>query len=217
MLDSKKPIMTVPKFKHLVFLTDKIDLGIRGKMNDAGIYNHEVKESSPYIPFHHVEKLYELFSGIRRLEDILCRKISLLDVGAGTGRIVYLAKKCGISAKGIEFHKPYVEAGRKAFKLSKDELQVQNAFDLSVEFILQFGVIYTYIPIKDISRMTELHFSLVNKIQSFKEKDEEGIHSVIFTEMCRVYYPWTFVSSDTVVKSTYGIDGIKVATKTWWS
>jgi SAM-dependent methyltransferase len=217
MPDSKKPIMTFSKFQHLVFVTNKIDWKVRCKMYDTETFKHKVDESWSYVPFLEEEKLYGLFSGIRKLEDILCQKISLLDVGAGTGRIVYLAKKCGISAKGIEFHQPYVESGRKAFKLSKDELQVQNAFDLSVEFLLQFGVIYTYMPLKDTARMTELHFSLVNKIQSFKEKDGEGSHSVIFAEMCRVYYPWTFTHSDTVVKSTYGIDGIKVATKTWWS
>jgi SAM-dependent methyltransferase len=217
MLDNKKPIMKLSAFEKLVRKTDKTDWKIRSEMYDTETFEHKVDESWSYVPFLRGEKLYELFSGIRRLEDILCRKISLLDVGAGTGRIVYLAKKCGISAKGIEFHRPYVEFGRKVFKLSKDELQVQNAFDLSVEFLLQFGIIYTYMPLKDTARMTELHFSLVNKIQSFKEKDGEGSHSVIFAEMCRVYYPWTFMHSDTIVKSTYGIDGIKVATKTWWS
>lgn len=191
MLGTKKQIMSKESFVKLCKTVERLDEKLRSEIHADGIYQHGVKESYSYIPFYETHRLYELFSAIRKREEGYREEIRLLDVGAGTGRIVYLAKRCGISAVGIEFHAPYVEYGRTAYKLSEDELQVRNAFELEPEFLGKFRVIYTYMPLNDQLRMSELHWSMASKIQNALRSEN---YRVDFVEMLPRYYPMSSVS-----------------------
>lgn len=172
-------IPTPAEFEELCRESDQIDKGIQNGLNLKKILNHNFKGRWNYIPFHHENILYELFSRIVEKIPSSFKEPSILDVGCGTGRIVWLAKQFGIKAKGIEFYNPYVENGRKFFNLSEEELIVQDAFDLSEEFLWQFSVIYTYMPISNKEKMGELHLNLRNKTR----------YPTILAEMYPVYYP----------------------------
>ena len=162
------------------------DYEIRKALSEADLYNHPLEKdgSYPYIPFSADAALYDLFEKISKMRasetTVIERdKISLLDVGCGTGRIVWLAKKFGLSAKGLEYHEPYVKLGKEYFGLSDEDLMVGNAFDLKYDFLKQFRVIYTYMPLYKPVEMTRLHFSMYY----------EAARHTIFVEMLPSYYP----------------------------
>lgn len=145
------------------------------------LYNEVFQDNSvvsyPYIPMHDSVGLYEVFCMAKK------NKLSLLDIGAGTGRIIALAKFCGISAAGLEYQELYVKAGRKLFGLSEEELFVGDAFEISPETLSEYGLIYTYMPIRVAERMTDLHFSLYQK----------SAPGTKFVEMLPSYYPVNYM------------------------
>lgn len=143
------------------------------KIYESHLDGGESSEFYPYIPVYEVLGLHKLF--------FLCKlqNLSLFDVGAGTGKIIMLAKFCGIPAAGLERQCVYVEAGRKVYGLSEEELMLEDAFEISPEILSKFGVIYTYMPIRNSKRMTELHFSLYSKVPK----------GTFFAEMLPEYYP----------------------------
>lgn len=160
----------------------KEDEEIRRALRDTEQFNHKIVGSFPYIPYTGTRTLYEIFSGIREAYENRTYYPDggkFLDIGAGTGTIVKLAKDFGLSAVGIEFHEPYVIAGRKLHGLSDEELVLENAFNLHREFLTQFQVIYTYMPLCNSDKMSELHF------QIFRRLDYEAV----MVEMLPNYYP----------------------------
>ncbi len=140
---------------------------------------HNVIGSYPYIPFHDDDTLYYIFVKMLENKQKSYMPLTLLDVGAGTGRIIHLAKFMGIAAKGIEFHEPYVTTGRKLYGLSEEELIVQDAFTLTPKFLEQFSVIYTYMPLYDSVKMTGLHCHLASNAR----------RGTTLVEMLPSYYP----------------------------
>jgi hypothetical protein len=185
-MNNKPELMSKDDFREFYNSLWELDDQNEDKLRSESKYEHEVKESFPYIPFGDFTALHTLFVSIKSRDAERGTQTSLLDVGAGTGRIVCLAKKFGIPAKGIEFYEPYVLLGRKTHELSDEELILGNAFDMTPEFLQEFGVIYTYMPLLDTSRMTELHFSMVNKLQNRKYVHGQEIFMV---EMYPMYYP----------------------------
>lgn len=189
-------------FLEILTELDSQDDKLRNKFDSSDTHHH-VQESWPYIPQHSDHRLYQFVVMCEQLGKYLAEYKSLteataslfgrpdlqlpqkafclkvLDVGAGTGRIVKLLKECGINAAGIEFFEPYAEAGRKKFKLSEQELIVGDAFKMTPEFLQEFNVIYTYMPIKNPRRMSELHVQLFHTTSC----------STVLTEMYPVYYP----------------------------
>lgn len=163
-------------------LARKID-----EIDNAGIYaleqtknmRHKKDEYYPYIPQHRTDDLWRVFfeASMYFNGD---EKVSLLDVGCGTGRILKLAKEYGIKEVcGVEFHKPYVEIGKKIHGLSNKELIVADAFTLDGKFLEKFNVIYTYMPIRDRSLMSNLNLHLI----------KNASRRTIFIEMQADYYP----------------------------
>lgn len=185
----KKPVksrtlkLTERNIARLMLSTEKIDREIRQSLSAADLYHHsaEVKGSYPYIAFHDEQRLCDFFRMLLQKHQSVYpnRPLKLLDVGAGTGRIVYLAKRFGIPAMGIEYHEPYVKLGREYFGLSEEELVVGDAFEMSVEFLAPITVIYTYMPLYNPLKMSELHFSMYHKTQ----------YGTVFAEMLPSYYP----------------------------
>lgn len=168
---------------YLDKLSAKDGAVIRDLDNENKLY-HRVKESYHYIP---QTGDFELWSLVNFLHNRVRINYSntpfphpvVLDVGAGTGAKVRMFKDCGFSAAGIEFQYEYVKAGRKAHKLSHNELLWMNAFNITEEFLEGFSVIYTYMPLHNTKRMTELHNILWQKAQL----------GTIFVEMLPRYYP----------------------------
>jgi SAM-dependent methyltransferase len=193
--------LTQKEFGKQYDLIEDIDLSIISVICKEEL-DHKSKESYPYIPNHYFESLYFIFSNMWEYKHKYPRspifKLSLLDVGAGSGRIVALAKACGIQAKGVEFHAPYVELGRKFYELSEDELIVGNAFDLKNDFLKQFSVIYTYMPIRNDARMAALHFHL----------ESQAGDSTTFIEMLPRYYPMRHFSMTETYKPFWVEKGV---------
>lgn len=173
-----KSFPSLTAFRKKVELVDEIDQSIRSViLQDKK--DHRSKESYPYIPFREDKILYFMFRKLHEGFSRYNRRFSLLDVGAGTGRIVALAKMCGIPARGVEFHAPYVELGREFYELSPEELIVENGFNLKFDFLKEFTVIYTYMPIRNSMRMSALHFHL----------ESQALYGTLFVEMLPAYYP----------------------------
>ena len=183
----------------------EIDDRIRDSLKAIGEFNHDLEQegSYPYIPMGACDKLYELFSRILQLPGY---RRKFLDVGCGTGRIVKLAQKCGIPAKGIEYHSPYIKLGEIAFEFSSGDLIEKNAFELDYNFLKDFDIIYTYMPLYDREKMSKFHVSMVC----------EAKFGTIFVEMLPSYYPmneffgtrnqvdlWDAVPFAAVQKKTY--------------
>jgi SAM-dependent methyltransferase len=138
-----------------------------------------------YIPFGHTEDLYDAFSLAKDKteKNILpygsSKKIRFLDVGAGTGRIVQIAKNFGFDAFGIEYEQKYVKAGRKVFGFTEQELFQKDAFDIDTDFLANVDIIYTYMPVKNKELMGKLHNQLYSR----------AMYNTILLEMYPVYYP----------------------------
>lgn len=193
------------KFLEYLDWLDKKDDKIRAKLPD-NIYYHDVKESYPYIPERYHRELFNLISFLKtptkaKYSERFPSPV-VLDVGAGTGRIVRMLIDNGIPAAGIEFHYPYVEWGRKVHKLSYNELIWKNAFDLDAEFLSGFNVIYTYMPLCNGFRMTELHFHLW----------KNSAPGTIFIEMYPLYYPMNMARIyNKNIENDFGLAFIKKA------
>lgn len=140
---------------------------------------HNVPGVYPYIAFQDEHDLWDLFQALfQKFKGK--ENVRFLDVGAGTGRIVDLARKYGFGkAVGVEFFEPYVIAGKEMHKLGESDLLVEDAFNLKWDFLKDFNVIYTYMPIRDSRKMSQLHCHLV----------AEAGWKTIFVEMLPQYYP----------------------------
>jgi SAM-dependent methyltransferase len=162
---------------------EEFDQEIRMSLSASHSYQHDRRqESYPYIPYDAVENLWDVFQFIlyeKKFYGMKYVEFDLIDIGAGTGRIVALAKYVGLSAVGLEYHAPYVELGRKYMELSEEELLVGDAFQIEKEFLQKISNIYTYMPLHNHARMTELHFSLFLKARP----------SANFLEMLPIYHP----------------------------
>ncbi len=178
----------IPSFEDFEKFGQEIsrqDDDIRNSLQSIGQYKHDLgKESYAYIPMSDLRSLYGVFKHVIYLKENFKRydkdfEIDLIDIGAGTGRILLLAKFLGLKAAGLEYHEPYVKFGRELFGLTEEELIVGNAFNVSPEFLQKSRVIYTYMPLHNHTRMTELHFSMYLKAAS----------STRFIEMLPQYYP----------------------------
>lgn len=171
------------KFHAYAKEIEKKDFQLIDALQMAGKLQPPMKGAYPYIPFHGVSNLYDLFINLVEYHQKRAYKKrlkpTLLDVGAGTGRIVTLAKFMGIDAKGIELNSDCVIEGRKLYGLSEKELMVKDAFELDREFLEQFDVIYTYMPIAEPGLMGKLHMHLYATA---------GIWTVL-AEMLPQYYP----------------------------
>lgn len=148
----------------------------------------------PYVPIRHCNDFFNAFEAINFL---LKLQISysgynpkkqdwiplFMDVGAGTGRILYMAKQAGFRVKGVEYNPELVKIGKKYFGLTDEELICKDAFDLDREFYSEANIIYTYMPIQDSIKMGKLHVHLVLNSISYSSYDP------IFVEMLPQYYP----------------------------
>ena len=183
--------MNKTKFYEIAKEVTKVDYDTVDSLRDSREYTgekHRVTSESndgyfPYISIY-TDRLYPMFCRVMEhfSDSRSVDEIRFLDVGAGTGRIVRLAKEFGFQAEGIEYHSPYVEAGRKAHGLSEEELMVGDAFDLDSRFYRQFDVIYTFMPILDKKLMCKLHTHLVYEATA-------DAFPVLFVEMLPEYYP----------------------------
>lgn len=173
--------MQYREFADLYKKIDEKDRQLIRKLDYEGKLRHGVRESYDYIPNHGTKGLYEAFSHIKiTLENAYRHDIGFIDVGAGTGRIVKLAKEFGFNPVcGVEFQEQYVKLGRKEYRLSDKELVVKDAFTLDAEFLKDFRAVYTYMPLIDRKRMSALCFHLNNIAKE----------STVFVEMLPEYFP----------------------------
>lgn len=180
---------------------DRIDKQILEKLGAES--KHRVEGRFSYIPFQEERTLYDMFQEIRKRLDynFYTRDYptKFLDVGAGTGRIVRLAKFCGIDAVGVEFYQPYVEEGRKMMELGQDSLICRDAFTLDAEFLREFLVIYTYMPISRPPDMSRLHIHLFCNIQ----------RPTVMVEMYPYYYPMNVVHRSQSLNNSWLSDKVK--------
>lgn len=166
-------------FKQLYDKISVEDSAAMGLLNAQKTREHGVAGVYPYISFRGFDDLWELFEALT-LKFRGKENVKFLDVGAGTGRIPKLGKEYGFGKSvGVEFFEPYVKAGRKFHKLSESELLVKDGFTLTRGFLQDFNVIYTYMPIVDSRKMTQLHSHLVF----------EADWNTVFVEMLPRYYP----------------------------
>ena len=167
------------QFRKLYEEISATDYAAKGVLNAQGNREHNVRGVYPYIAYQGMDDLWELFESLSR-KFLGKENVKFLDVGAGTGRIVDLARKFGFGKSvGVEFYEPYVIAGRKFHKLGESDLLVKDAFKLNYDFLKDFNVIYTYMPIRDGRKMCQLHCQLVS----------EAGWNTIFVEMLPRYYP----------------------------
>lgn len=162
-----------------------------------GQYSHGDKFAYTYIPLNSARSLWNVFEGITNyfLDKNKFRKDDpiiphLLDMGAGTGRIVKLAKAYGLKASGAEFYEPYVRLGREIHGLSEDELFVLNGFDATGSMLNKYNVIYTYMPISFPTEMSRLAAHL----------NYEAAYGTIFVEMLPSYWPLRMFKNPNVLK-----------------
>ena len=147
--------------------------------------DHNKRDVWNYIPFRHANSLWEVLQALK-VEFPGRKNLGFLDVGAGSGRIVHIMKKTGLFSKvcGVEFHKPYVNFGRKLYKLNSTELICKDAFTVDREFLKDIHMIYTYMPIRDKNIMGNLHNYLWNC----------SLADRVMVEMYPVYYPVNVLS-----------------------
>lgn len=138
-----------------------------------------------YIAQEHAYQLYTLFS---QAETIIKKntwgdkdkfQVTFLDIGCGTGRILRLAKLFGFKVKGVEFHKPYLDYGKKVYRLTDEELFCMDAFDMTPEFLSGVNLAYTYMPMRDAAKMSKLHIDFYTKLPA----------CCLVAEMYPLYYP----------------------------
>lgn len=170
---------TEQSFESYLLEIEKIDRKIQRAITKEGVYCHNVEGSFEYIPMHNSDVLFSLITFLVTDEIFAKKPATVLDVGCGTGRIVKILQDFGIKARGIEFHSPYVKRGRKGFKLSEEDLVVGDAFEITPEFLSEFSVIYTYMPLYNRNSMVKLHLELYMKAQ----------YGTILVEMLPEYYP----------------------------
>lgn len=169
--------MTKEKFSRLCTDINKKDKEILDILNGE-IYQKAFpnKDYYPYIPFNIQTELYHVFKRISEADF----PRSFIDIGAGTGRIVKLAKEFGIEKVcGVEYSKICVEMGRQYFNLTDEELICKDAFELDYEFLCKYKYIYTYHPISNPNLMSKLHVHLVNN----------SSYGAVIIEMLPSYYP----------------------------
>jgi hypothetical protein len=221
-MEEVKKYPSIEEFYKFADGIDDLDDTMRDTLQESGLYTHNLqKESYPYIAMHNSMQLYNVFQTIFNLKKVMevssKFQYDLTDIGAGTGRIVKLAKFFGLKARGLEYHEPYTKLGRTLFDLSADELIVGNAFDVSKKYVQESFVIYTYMPLHNHDRMSELHFSLYSKAKT----------GSWFVEMLPRYYPMNiagvqgfknqapgFVASCVPEKSYFGLTR-RIAQQSW--
>jgi SAM-dependent methyltransferase len=200
-MDTTPFVIDEKKFEKFVEEIREKDLDLIHSLDASNTFYHGVQESYPYIPFIHSQELrffIEMLKNRRQEFEWEKHKIPtpcVLDVGAGTGRIVKILKEFGIQAVGIEFHEPYVKLGREAYGLSEQELVLGDAFEMTREFLAGFNCIYTYMPLCSGKRMTELHFSIFQKI----------LPNTIMVEMLPNYYPMSQFKRYNPPGHSYGV------------
>ncbi len=90
---------------------------------------------------------------------------TFLDVGCGTGRVLALARYLlGMKVIGIECIEKVAKAGMKAYDVP---IIVGDAFDIVNQKWMadnNITVVYTYMPISNALRMTELHLHLFKSL-----------------------------------------------------
>ena len=178
---------------------EKKDDKLERELDREGKLYHDVKESYFYIPFHGDYTFFDMISFIRNYKPRWHKRdIKVLDVGAGTGLKVKILNDYGVDAVGIEFQEEYVKVGRKAWKLTSEQLIVENAFNLTREFLSQFTHIYTYMPLRDPIRMGQLHVFLYSMV----------MHDTFFMEMLPSYYPMDLLGKNTKEKFGVSLPGI---------
>jgi SAM-dependent methyltransferase len=180
-------IMSLEKFRKIEQKASEIDEIATRNYSEVGCYydKRENKDFWWYIPFHQTEDLFHAFSVAKKnLEKNVLpyrknQNIRFLDVGAGTGRIVKIAKDFGFDAFGIEYEEKYIKAGRNAFGFSEKELFQKDAFDIDMDLLKDVDIIYTYMPVKNEELMGKLHCQLYSRAK----------YQTILLEMHPVYYP----------------------------
>ena len=202
-------IMSLEKFRKIEQNASEIDRIATRNYSESGNYNCDRRENKDfwwYIPFTHTEDLFHALSLVKKSQEETVlpyrsnKKLKFLDVGAGTGRIVKIAKDFGFDAFGIEYEEKYVKAGRKAFGFSEKELFQKDAFDIDADFLKDVDIIYTYMPVKNTELMGKLHTQLYSR----------AVYNTILLEMYPVYYPasWVCHSIANLLKTpqdTYGL------------
>jgi SAM-dependent methyltransferase len=174
---------SLEKFRKIEQNATNIDRIARGNYSEDDIA--ENKNFWYYIPFCNEEDLFEAFSLAKEnLERNVLpyrknQNIRFLDVGAGTGRIVKIAKDFGFDAFGIEYEEEYIKAGRNAFGFSEKELFQKDAFDIDMDLLKDVDIIYTYMPVRHRELMGKLHCQLYSRAK----------YHAILLEMHPVYYP----------------------------
>lgn len=186
-------MMDLKDFAEQAFQIDKVDIEAENllEISQEGVKaskENNQKGYFPYVPFssggvYFYELFTELYAkyihGVSWMGRDKIKTPTFLDVGAGTGRIVKLAKTFGFNARGIEYQQEYVNVGRKMHNLGPDELICMDAFDLTTETLKDVDIIYTYMPIGQSNLMTNLHLWLV----------KESMNDTLFVEMLPSYYP----------------------------
>ena len=136
----------------------------------------------PYIPMGNSWSIISTLSGSGFKDG----ELKFLDIGAGTGRIVALAKYLGYKRVcGVEVNPVWVKAGRKAYGLTAAQLICQDAFDMDKAFIDKFDRIYFYCPIADHTLMRKLFIQIYDL----------ACEGALLVEMLPNYLPGDFGSS----------------------
>lgn len=136
----------------------------------------------PYIRFPYPREIYDMFKLLYEKTQGGCR--NFLDVGCGTGRMLKLAELWGFNSFGVEIEEKFVEPGLKAYKIPKNRITIKDANLLDYEFLKEFNIIYTYMPIRDMEKMSLLHLNLWNNAEKY----------TIFVETLPRYYPLNIIN-----------------------
>lgn len=180
---------TYEEFKEIYNRITNIDEPVTYALHRGKPHGHEgKKEYYPYIPLHGAKELYEVFCKVveaqtdtnKYIDGRVLESLEFWDIGAGTGRIVQLAKEFGIkNTRGLEYCQEYVHAGRELYGFSSEELMCMDGFDVDHKFMQNVGIVYTYMPIAKSELMTKLHCHLVSL----------AAWGTAFVEMLPSYYP----------------------------
>lgn len=157
--------LTKKKLIEIIKEVDNLDI--------SAYYHPKNKEKCPnyfrYIPFkwnglHYFLDDKSKFSSFWFFSTIMKvskgkkpKRVKFLDVGAGSGRVIKIAKELGFDVVGLEVITEVALQGRKIFDLSPDELIIGDAFDVvNKNFLADVDIIYTYMPIRNSATMNKL-------------------------------------------------------------